>query len=151
MQTMGTGVNESSFSISNKDSNEITEVRLVSKKGILCGFIHLVHVAGLGVGLGGKSVAITEHALWPWGLRWRWSFGTRPRGQQEERFRRICSCRAAAPGAERCVCASRGEGCGCTAPRWGAAGGSGPTRSGQSSHKTPEERGAWRWLICFLQ
>lgn len=65
--------------------------------------------------------------------------GTRPRGQREDRFRRICSCRAGAPGAEQCVCAIQGGGCGCSAPRWVAAEGFAQTRSGQSFRKTPEE------------
>lgn len=68
-----------------------------------------------------------------------YSQGTRPWGQ-EEGVRRICSCRAAAPGAGRCVCATPGEGCGCSGQRWEAAGGFAQTRSGRSFHKTPEER-----------
>lgn len=65
--------------------------------------------------------------------------GTRPQGQREDRFRYICSCRAEAPGAEQCVCATQGGGCGCSVPQWVAAGGSAQTRNGQSSRKTPEK------------
>lgn len=72
------------------------------------------------------------------------------RGQEEDGFRCICSCRAAAPGAGRCVCATRGEGCGCSELRWEAAGGSARTRSGQSFHKTPEER-ATTYMRCRTQ
>lgn len=84
---------------------------------------------------------MTDHTLWHRGVMNRFSLGKRPQGQQEERFRCICSCRAAAPGAERCVCAIRGGGCECSGPRWAAAGGSARRRSGQSFHRTPGERG----------
>lgn len=79
---------------------------------------------------------------------WVLEDGDKASGAGGEGFRRICSCRAAAPGAGRCVCASPGEGCGCSGPRWEAAGGFAQTRSGQSFRKTPEDRAtadmSWR-------
>lgn len=81
-----------------------------------------------------------------WVLEWVGTQGLRDRSGMG--FRCICSCRAAAPGAGRCVCATPGGGCGCSGRRWEAAGGFARTRSGQSSHKTPEERAttdmSWR-------
>ncbi len=84
---------------------------------------------------------ITDHTqTLMMGLQVWTKFWDKALGQREGRFTCICSCRAAAPGAEQCVCAIREGGCGCNAPRWAAAGGSAQTRSGQSFHKTPEDR-----------
>lgn len=84
------------------------------------------------------------------------SLRTWPRGQWEDWFTCICSCRAAAQGAERCVCATRGGGYGCSVPRWVAAGGSAQMKSGQSFHRRPEEtrereRERWAGRLVYTE
>lgn len=72
----------------------------------------------------------------------QWGFGLREQvggGRNKKRFSCIYSCRAAAPGVEQYVCATREEGPGCSAPQLEAAGDSALTRIGPSFRKTPEE------------